>query len=235
MWFLDLKFSHYPSRPVPLPELFVTTRPDPVPKSKTTTRQSLIIGRSRVIWGADDPKVLMINMKEQSIEELGSLIVAHSWHSCAIVSGPAPDFNKNYIILATGGLFDNSEVKDELFDLTKRNSRPLDLFMIFWKVWPWHDCPWPCWTWWRSGSTTQGKCRFHFLINWVLLKSLLKDNKISFSLDFEPIFTTKGGTDKAAFWDFFVPNDLKCEFQLCLGFKVLQWSGQHAPTLEKCD
>ena len=41
MWFLALKFSHYPSRPVPLPELFVTTRPDPVPKSKTTTRQSL--------------------------------------------------------------------------------------------------------------------------------------------------------------------------------------------------
>ena len=25
--------------PVPLPEVFVTTRPDPVPKSKTTTRQ----------------------------------------------------------------------------------------------------------------------------------------------------------------------------------------------------
>ena len=41
MWFLALKFSHYPSRPVPLPELFVTTRPDPIPKSKTTTRQSL--------------------------------------------------------------------------------------------------------------------------------------------------------------------------------------------------
>ena len=43
MWFLALKFSHYPSRPVPLPELFVTTRPDPVPKSKTTTRQSLVL------------------------------------------------------------------------------------------------------------------------------------------------------------------------------------------------
>ena len=33
--------QNYPSRPVPLPEVFVTTRPDPVPKSKTTTRQSL--------------------------------------------------------------------------------------------------------------------------------------------------------------------------------------------------
>ena len=39
--FRPSKFSHYPSRPVPLPEVFVTTRPDPVPKSKTTTRQSL--------------------------------------------------------------------------------------------------------------------------------------------------------------------------------------------------
>ena len=39
--FRPSKFSNYPSRPVPLPELFVTTRPDPVPKSKTTTRQSL--------------------------------------------------------------------------------------------------------------------------------------------------------------------------------------------------
>ena len=41
--FRPSKFSHYPSRPVPLPEVFVTTRPDPVPKSKTTTRQSLVI------------------------------------------------------------------------------------------------------------------------------------------------------------------------------------------------
>ena len=39
--FRPSKFSNYPSRPVPLPEVFVTTRPDPVPKSKTTTRQSL--------------------------------------------------------------------------------------------------------------------------------------------------------------------------------------------------
>ena len=39
--FRPSKFSHYPSRPVPLPGVFVTTRPDPVPKSKTTTRQSL--------------------------------------------------------------------------------------------------------------------------------------------------------------------------------------------------
>ena len=41
--FWPSKFSHYPSRPVPLPGVFVTTQPDPVPKSKTTTRQSLLI------------------------------------------------------------------------------------------------------------------------------------------------------------------------------------------------
>ena len=41
--FRPSKFSNYPSRPVPLPEVFVTTRPDPVPKSKTTTRQSLLL------------------------------------------------------------------------------------------------------------------------------------------------------------------------------------------------
>merc|ERR1712016_335750 len=40
--FRPSKFSPYPSRPVPLPGVFVTTRPDPVPKSKTTTRQSLV-------------------------------------------------------------------------------------------------------------------------------------------------------------------------------------------------
>ena len=43
--FWPSKFSHYPSRPVPLPEDFVTTRPDPVPKSKTTTRQSLLVAK----------------------------------------------------------------------------------------------------------------------------------------------------------------------------------------------
>ena len=42
------KISHYPSRPVPLPEVFVTTRPDPVPKSKTTTRQSLLVATLRL-------------------------------------------------------------------------------------------------------------------------------------------------------------------------------------------
>ena len=36
--FLPSKFLHYPSRN---PKFFVTTRPDPIPKTKSTTRQSL--------------------------------------------------------------------------------------------------------------------------------------------------------------------------------------------------
>ena len=73
------------------------------------------------------PKVLMINMKEQSVEEIGSLAFARSRHACAIVSDP--DFNAKNFVLVTGGLSDDSEAKDEIFHLTKRTSKPLDLFM----------------------------------------------------------------------------------------------------------
>ena len=41
MYFLPLKFSQYPSRPVPVPELFGKYPTRPVPKSKTPTRQTL--------------------------------------------------------------------------------------------------------------------------------------------------------------------------------------------------
>ena len=43
MCFLPLKFSHYPSRPVLVPELFGKYLTRPVPKSKTLTRQTLVI------------------------------------------------------------------------------------------------------------------------------------------------------------------------------------------------
>ena len=46
MYFLPLKFSQYPSRPVPVPELFGKYPTRPVPKSKTPTRQTLLIGCS---------------------------------------------------------------------------------------------------------------------------------------------------------------------------------------------
>ena len=42
MCFLPLKSSHYPSRPVPVPELFGKYPTRPVPKSKTPTRQTLL-------------------------------------------------------------------------------------------------------------------------------------------------------------------------------------------------
>ena len=41
MCFLPLKSSHYPSRPVPVPELFCKYPTRPVPKSKTPTRRTL--------------------------------------------------------------------------------------------------------------------------------------------------------------------------------------------------
>ena len=44
--FLPLKFSHYPSRPVPVPELLGKYPTRPVPKSKTPTRQTLITTHS---------------------------------------------------------------------------------------------------------------------------------------------------------------------------------------------
>ena len=43
MYFLPLKFSQYPSRPVPVPELFGKYPTRPVPKSKTPTRQTLLL------------------------------------------------------------------------------------------------------------------------------------------------------------------------------------------------
>ena len=40
---MPLKFSHYPSRPVPVPELFGKYPTRPVPKSKTPTRRTLVM------------------------------------------------------------------------------------------------------------------------------------------------------------------------------------------------
>ena len=48
MCFLPLKSSHNPSRPVPVPELFGKYPTRPVPKSKTPTHQTLVVG-----WGPD--------------------------------------------------------------------------------------------------------------------------------------------------------------------------------------
>ena len=80
--FRPSKFSHYPSRPVPLPEDFVTTRPDPVPKSKTTTRQSLLLRailETCDIWDIDynsdnwEPEFMTIFVAWQLIVTLDSI------------------------------------------------------------------------------------------------------------------------------------------------------------------
>ena len=73
--------------------------------------------------------VRMINMKEQSVEELGSLIFPRSRHACAIISNHSHDFNTKNFVLVTGGMFDNANAKDEIFDLTTRISRPLGQYM----------------------------------------------------------------------------------------------------------
>ena len=52
MCFLPLKSSHYPSRPVPVPELFGKYPTRPVPKSKTPTRQTLIMVLSHPLRAA---------------------------------------------------------------------------------------------------------------------------------------------------------------------------------------
>ena len=96
---------------------------------KVNSYKFALFGGQDASTGQMTPKVLMLDMKEQSVEELGSLTFARSRHACAIISDPAPDFNANNFVLVTGGFFDDSGSKDELFDLTKRISRPLDLFM----------------------------------------------------------------------------------------------------------
>ena len=56
MCFLPLKSSHYPSRPVPVPELFGKYPTRPVPKSKTPTRQTLVRWGIGGIGGSPGPK-----------------------------------------------------------------------------------------------------------------------------------------------------------------------------------
>ena len=43
MYFLPLRFSQYPSRPVPVPELFGKYPTRPIPMSKTYTRRTLVM------------------------------------------------------------------------------------------------------------------------------------------------------------------------------------------------
>ena len=97
---------------------------------KVNSYKFAILGGRDTTTGQMTPMVLMIDMKEQSVEDLGSLTFARSRHACAVVSNPSLDFNtKKTFVLVTGGLFDNPSAKDELFDLSQRSSRPLDTSM----------------------------------------------------------------------------------------------------------
>ena len=50
MCFLPLKSSHYPSRPIPVPELFGKYPTRPVPKPKTPTRRTLVNTKYNTMW-----------------------------------------------------------------------------------------------------------------------------------------------------------------------------------------
>ena len=97
---------------------------------KVNSYKFAILGGRDIMNGQMTPSVLIINMKEQSVEELGSLTFARVKHACAIISDPILiNFNTKTFVLVTGGLSDNSDAKDEIFDLTQRSSRTLDSFM----------------------------------------------------------------------------------------------------------
>ena len=96
---------------------------------KVNSYKFAILGGRDITDGQTTPAVLIINMKEQSVEQLGSLTFARVKHACAIISDPSPDFDTRSFVLVTGGLSDNNDAKDELFDLTRRSSRALDNFM----------------------------------------------------------------------------------------------------------
>ena len=81
--------------------------------------------------GEHTAAVTMVNMKEESVEELGSLIFARSQHACAIMAETTPNIDpKNFFIIVTGGLITGSNARDERFDLKHGTSRELEYLMI---------------------------------------------------------------------------------------------------------
>ena len=81
MCFLPLKSSHYPSPPVPVPELFGKYPTRPVPKSKTPTRQTLLIGRGATIQG---PSGHNQNLKILSLGEINPSYQNQLYHTSTI-------------------------------------------------------------------------------------------------------------------------------------------------------
>ena len=100
---------------------------------KVKKQEFILIGGKKATSGETTSLVLLVNMKEQSVEELGSLIFARFLHACAVTPEPlldtvtgAPAYRTS--ILVTGGLGHNGvgvPLVDEIFDLSEKTSRSL--------------------------------------------------------------------------------------------------------------
>ena len=68
-------------------------------------------------------------MKEQNVKEVGSLTFPRAKHACATIPGSSSNDYSSTLILVTGGIFDTSTEKDEIYDVAMRTSRTLDSTM----------------------------------------------------------------------------------------------------------
>ena len=71
-----------------------------------------------VMGGKSSKKVYSINMKEQKVQEVGSLRYTRANHACAIIPGSSSNDFRNQRILVTGG----TKSRDEIFNVTTGKS-----------------------------------------------------------------------------------------------------------------
>ena len=67
--------------------------------------------------------VIKINMADETVEEVGSLLYPRTQHACAIISSPSTI--NEMLILVTGGYSDSSTARDEVFDPMTSRSREM--------------------------------------------------------------------------------------------------------------
>ena len=89
----------------------------------------VVLGGKQTLNHEMSSKVLLINMKEQNVQEVGSLTFPRAKHACAIIPGSSSNGYSSTLILVTGGIFDTSTEKDEIYDVAMRTSRTLDSAM----------------------------------------------------------------------------------------------------------
>ena len=87
----------------------------------------VVLGGKEASNNERSSKVLLINMKEQNVKEVGSLAFPRAKHACAIIPGSYS--SSSTLILVTGGIFDTSTEKDEIYDVAMRTSRTLESAM----------------------------------------------------------------------------------------------------------